>query len=162
MAIDLKRELSLIAAAFRQERIEYALCGGVAVGIHGYPRATQDLDFLVREQDLERIKAAMSEIGFTWWADVIPFDVGKETERHVYRVSKAEGRATLTVDLIVVAPFLEDVWEDRETYRVGDREMQVVSLEGLKKMKRVAGPPQDLADLHNLELTEENGSSRSE
>jgi hypothetical protein len=37
-----------------------------------------------------------------------------------------------------------------------------VSLEGLKKMKRIASRPQDLADLHNLESAEEDGLSESE
>lgn len=125
MSIDLRHELSLIASTLCEERIEYALCGGVAVAVHGYPRATQDLDLLVREDDLERIKASMTKIGFTLSAGMIPFDVGKETERRVYRVSKAMGEDLLTVDLILVAPFLEDVWTDRDTYQIGDQEIQV-------------------------------------
>ena len=156
MSVDLRHELALIASALREEGIEYALCGGVAVAIHGYPRATQDLDLLVREYDLERIKASMAKVGFTFSAGMIPFDVGKETERRVFRVSKTMGKDFLSVDLILVAPFLEDVWADRETYQIGDQEIPVVSLEGLKKMKRIAGRPQDLADLHHLELDEQN------
>jgi hypothetical protein len=39
-----------------------------------------------------------------------------------------------------------------------DQEIQVVSLEGLKKMKRIAGRPQDLADLDYLEQADRNES----
>jgi hypothetical protein len=156
MSIDLRHELSLIASALRQAGIEYALCGGVAVAIHGYPRATQDLDLLVREDDLERIRARLTQLGYTLAAGIIPFDIGKQTERRVYRVSKALKHDLLTVDLILVAPFLEEVWADREVYRIGDQEIQVVSLNGLKKMKQIAGRPQDLADLRHLDLGEQN------
>lgn len=31
--------------------IQHAIIGGIAVGAHGAPRATKDIDFLVREQD---------------------------------------------------------------------------------------------------------------
>lgn len=33
--------------ALRALRVPHAVIGGLAVGIHGYPRATQDVDFLV-------------------------------------------------------------------------------------------------------------------
>lgn len=152
MPFDLKTELSRIAAALTAERVEYALCGGLAVAVHGYPRATRDLDFLVREDDLARIESVLRGLGFTLPAGIIPFDVGKETERRIYRISKAEGENLLTLDLILVTPVLEEVWSDRETYEVGDQKIQVVSREGLGKMKRAAGRPQDLADLDQLGL----------
>ena len=33
---------------FNEHRVEYLLIGGYAVGIHGYPRATKDLDLWIR------------------------------------------------------------------------------------------------------------------
>ena len=53
MAFDLQEELLGLCQAFASEGIEYAVCGGMAVAVHGYPRATQDIDMLVREEDLE-------------------------------------------------------------------------------------------------------------
>ena len=44
--MNLKDELFLIAEALRKARVDYAICGGIAVVIHGYPRAAgrpQDL-----------------------------------------------------------------------------------------------------------------------
>lgn len=155
MGFDLKKEFLEIAQLFKEKGIEYAICGGIAVAVHGYPRSTQDIDILVKESDLERITSLLENAGFAFPAGIIPFDIGKETERKVFRISKIEGEDILTVDLILVSPFLEDVWELRERYQIGDSEIQIVSRKGLRKMKKAAGRPRDIADLHELGLEEE-------
>ena len=38
------------AAALRQAGVRHLLVGGLAVGAHGYPRATKDVDFLVGDE----------------------------------------------------------------------------------------------------------------
>lgn len=38
------------AEALKQAGVRYALVGGLAVGVHGYPRATKDVDFLVGDE----------------------------------------------------------------------------------------------------------------
>ncbi|MBN1866568.1 nucleotidyltransferase family protein [Candidatus Sumerlaeota bacterium] len=150
MAFDLKEELTALARAFESEGIEYAVCGGIAVAIHGYPRSTQDLDVLVREEDFAKIQPVVEAAGFTLSAGLIPFDAGKESERRILRVSKASGEDLLTLDLIAVTPALEDVWAGREKRRVGDCVLQVVSRRGLIQMKKIAGRPIDLADVEGL------------
>src|SRR5262245_16763823 len=40
-------------------RIRHALAGGLAVGAHGYPRATQDVDLLVGDEAFERHPGSM-------------------------------------------------------------------------------------------------------
>lgn len=154
MAFDLMEELTALCRAFESEGVEYAICGGIAVAIHGYPRATQDLDILVRSDDLARIEGVAQKAGFTLSAGIVPFDTGKPTERRILRVSKAAGEDLLTLDLLLVTPFLEDVWSGREKRRAGDCEMQVVSRSGLAKMKKAAGRPSDLADLAGLDEAE--------
>src|SRR5690606_25284716 len=44
-----------------------------------------------------------------------------------------------------------DIWAERVIYRYADREIVVVSREGLVTMKRLAGRTQDLADIARLE-----------
>ncbi len=155
MAMDLEQELEHLISALDDEGIEYAICGGLAVAIHGYPRATRDIDLLVRKEALERVESAVAKAGFTLVSGIIPFNAGQELERNVYRISKARGEDLLTLDLLLVPPFLEDVWKSREKYRVGEHDYWIVSREGLIKMKRIAGRPQDLADLDRLEKGQE-------
>lgn len=155
MALDLKTEFLRLARLFRDEGIPYAVCGGIAVAIHGYPRATRDIDVLVREEDLEKVREAVGRVGFTLSSGIIPFDTGKKTERKVFRVSKAKEDDLITLDLILATGFLEEAWSTRERYRIGDQEIEVVSKKGLEKMKTLAGRAQDLADLSELGLGEE-------
>jgi hypothetical protein len=46
--------------------VEYLLVGGYAVGLHGYPRATVDMDVWVRPtlDNAKRVIAALGEFGF--------------------------------------------------------------------------------------------------
>ncbi len=39
-----------VSAALTHLRVPHALVGGLAVGIHGHPRATKDVDFIVGEE----------------------------------------------------------------------------------------------------------------
>ncbi|MBX3228797.1 MAG: hypothetical protein KIT84_39710 [Labilithrix sp.] len=51
--MDLFAELRALTAALDAAGVDYALCGAVALAIHGVPRATKDIDVLVREEDLD-------------------------------------------------------------------------------------------------------------
>ena len=77
--MDLKQELFSVTEALADAGIDHALCGGIAVVIHGYPRATRDIDLLVRREDLERAEESLKERGYTIPAGIIPFDAGKPT-----------------------------------------------------------------------------------
>lgn len=149
-------EESLIASlrrvldALHEQSLEYALCGGMAVNIHGHVRTTTDLDFMIAKDDRERILDVLRGLGYRFVAGPIPFDSGTPRERILHRASRIEGEEILTVDLLLVTPVLEDVWKSREIFEWENRRVTVVSLAGLTKMKRMAGRHQDLADLENL------------
>lgn len=49
---------------FKREKIDYALIGAFALKAYGYLRATQDVDFLVRSRDKERIIAQVESWGY--------------------------------------------------------------------------------------------------
>lgn len=120
--------------------------------IYGYVRATKDIDLLVRPDDVERIFGVLSELGFKLRAGPILFSAGTPEERRLYRATKVTVNDSLTIDLIVVTPVLEDAWRDRQRVDWSGRELTVVSRRGLAKMKRLAGSPQDTADLAMLGL----------
>ena len=52
-------------------------------------------------------------------------------------------------------PAFHDVWARRMTFVRGSSRLQVVSREGLLAMKRLAGRPQDIADIAALEAPDE-------
>lgn len=48
-----------------REGIAHALIGGLAVGEHGYPRATTDVDFIISADDFPKIVGASLAVGLT-------------------------------------------------------------------------------------------------
>jgi hypothetical protein len=149
--MDLKRELLKAVGALNQAGVPYALCGGMAVVLHGYPRLTRDIDLLIRPEKLEIAQTALAKAGFSIPDGLIPFDTDGPHERKVFRLSKRIGEDLLTVDLLLLPSFLEDVWKNRETYELDGVPVTVVDRSGLIKMKRLAGRHQDLGDIDNLE-----------
>ncbi len=46
--------------------LEYSICGGVAVCLHGYQRNTVDLDLVIRREDSRRVRELLESAGLTW------------------------------------------------------------------------------------------------
>jgi hypothetical protein len=57
------------------EHIHYAIIGGVALGYHATPRATQDIDLLVRRDDVPRLQRLLQDFYLRGTAVVMVFDV---------------------------------------------------------------------------------------
>ncbi len=144
--MDLYEELRGLVAALEQQHVDYAICGGIALALHGYPRFTKDVDLLILSADRDHVLQIAEQQGFLDPAGRIPFETVD-----VYRTSKIVGRDILTLDLLLVNAGLEDVWGSREVYCWQGLDVQVVSARGLIKMKRLAGRDQDLLDVKKLE-----------
>src|SRR5258705_368681 len=63
-------EFDRIVRAFARAKVRYAVAGGFAVGLHGYIRATQDMDFLVNEDDLSKAEASLARLRYRANPDV--------------------------------------------------------------------------------------------
>ncbi|MBA3633773.1 MAG: nucleotidyltransferase family protein [Acidobacteria bacterium] len=148
----LLEELSQLISALNENKIEYAVCGGLALAIHGFARATLDIDILIQPESLEKAYKVGAENGF----DIRGLDISfKERAVEIRRVSKIDANGeVLSLDLLIVTPQVQDVWETREKIDFLGSQLWVVSQTGLIKMKRLAGRPQDLADIERLENEE--------
>lgn len=153
MALDLVAELERLVEALQNAGLEYAVCGGLALAMHGHPRATMDIDLLVAEDRVDEILRVARATGFDVPARKMTFGLRVGRPRIVHRVSKLDPdtQDPLSLDLLVVNAELEGVWAGRVVLNVGTIRMCVVSREGLATMKRIAGRPQDLADLAALD-----------
>lgn len=65
MTNEIRASLRSVCEVLNRHQVEYLLIGGMAVGFHGYPRATADLDFWYepRIENFHRIIAALKDIG---------------------------------------------------------------------------------------------------
>jgi len=143
----LLEELQGVLAALDDAKVDYALIGALAVAVWGAPRATKDIDLLVRREDLARARAAVREKGFT--LDALPLEFKDGTEGH--RVNKIDPAGMLmTLDFMIVDANLESAWADRLVLPFGERHVSVVSRDALIAMKARAARPHDLMDIQNL------------
>lgn len=157
--MDIRDEFLGVVDQLNAAQIDYAVCGGIALLFHGYPRLTTDIDLLVEDKDVERIHKAVAEIGFSVTTpQPIVFNAGRDAETRVRRVSKFEGEEHLILDLILMSSALEPVWRSRETLPLEGRSVSVLSRDGLIQMKRAAGRTQDRADIERLEGGSDEGA----
>lgn len=106
--------------------VPHALIGGLAVGVHGHPRATKDVDFLVGRDAFERTS---------------PVLVFRDELRDLARLG--------VIDFLAVPtgyPSLADHLVSTAT----DEEVPVMPVEGLILLKLHANRPQDRADVVSL------------
>ncbi|HEV2022290.1 MAG TPA: hypothetical protein VGQ94_07140 [Terriglobales bacterium] len=142
-------ELKALVAALNQEQVPYALCGGLAMAVHGFVRATEDIDLLVQRGDIERILSIASRFGYTLRSKPMVFEGGS---MEIHRVVKVlgEDEDPLMLDLLLVTPALEEVWQAREWKEWQEGAFWVVSREGLIRLKSGRASNIDLEDLRRL------------
>jgi len=128
-------------------RVEYLLIGGYAVGLHGFPRATADLDVWVsiNPENADRIVEALKEFGFGT-PDLKPslFLI----EDKVVRM----GVPPLRIDILtsIEGVQFDDCFKRRQVIAIGELELPLISLADLKANKKATGRHQDLTDLDHL------------
>jgi hypothetical protein len=150
--VDLYAELDALVRGFDAQSIDYALCGGLALAVHGLPRATRDIDILARRVDLDRIREVVKACGFTIEALPMTFS---SSGRTVVRFTKLGDGEPLMVDILLVEDPPDAAWETRSRVPYERGHISVVSRQGLITLKLLAGRPQDLADIARLtELTD--------
>jgi hypothetical protein len=138
---DFKELLSLL----NSHGVEYLLIDGYAVGYHGYPRATQDLDIwiAIHPDNAKRLVAALHAfIG----ADLTPDRFMQEGT--IMRMGVPPMRIDITNQISGVS--FGECYARRVVDTVAGIQVNIISLDDLKNNKRTAGRPKDLADLSYL------------
>ena len=140
---DFKEFLKLLG----DHRVEYLLIGGYAVGYHGYPRATRDIDICIaiHPDNADRIVEALQEFGF----GVAELDANLFLrEGAIVRMGVPPMRIEISNQLSGVQ--FAECYARRVVAEIDGVQVNVISLEDLKTNKRAVGRLKDLADLENL------------
>lgn len=140
-------ELQALIKQLRKLKIEYALCGGLAMATHGWPRTTMDIDILIEKKDLTAARAIAKSLGFRHEAHEMSFHKGGI---QIHRLVKLAGEEAIPLDLLIVTPALRSVWEQRATLESGYGPICVVSAKGLTMMKTLRKSGQDKDDIRRL------------
>ena len=134
--------------------VEYLIVGGYAVGLHGHPRYTGDIDFWIRPDraNAERLLKAVADFGLT----ILNIPIEElVTPGKVFQLGRQPNRIDIlnTIDGVEFA----GCYERRATFELEGVLMPFIGLDDLKENKRASGRHKDLADLEVLESTIEEG-----
>jgi hypothetical protein len=143
LPIDFKEFLQLL----NTHEVEYLLVGGYAVGYHGYPRATVDLDIWVsrKPRNAEKLVSVLKAFGFD--VEELSEDLFLE-ENKIIRM----GAPPIRIEIITSATGIdfEECYRKRVTDILDDVEVHFINLEHLKRNKKASGRYKDLDDLEHL------------
>jgi len=156
-------DLEALLHALAASGLRFIVIGGVAVGVHGYVRATKDIDvcpagdrenLLVLARLLRELEAEQLEVG-DFAPEELPFDPCDPTDLE----RGGNFRLSTRLGALDVMQWIPGFGADQtfSTLDAGAVEIdldgsaiRVCSLKDLRTMKRTAGRPQDLVDLAQL------------
>ena len=141
---DFKEFIELLNA----NNVKYLIVGGYAVGFHGYPRYTKDLDIwiLISHENADNILIALTQFGFG--------SLGIQNEDFLKPNEFIQlGIPPNRIDIVTSCDGVEfeTCYQTRKQIIVDDLSINFIDLENLRKNKKASARPQDLADLDNLE-----------
>ena len=150
--MNLYDELQQLLHKLQNDGVPYALCGGLAVAVYGIVRATEDIDLLVEEGNLARVRTIAEELGFRFDPKPLILNDGQIT---IFRLFKTAGEDLLVLDLLLVSVLTEPAWVTRRLVETEFGRVQVVSPAGLIHLKSIRRSGQDEDDIRRLrEVTE--------
>lgn len=133
--------------SFTAREVRYLVVGGYALGYHGAPRYTGDIDAWVEPtpENSRRVVAAFADFGFG------SLDLDADTFAAPNVVVQV-GRPPLRIDVMTSPSGVEfgPCYESRLVVDVDGLSLDVIGVECFKRNKTASGRPQDLADLSRL------------
>ena len=126
-------------------KVRYVVIGATAFPVHGYARATLDIDIFIEptKANARKTLAALAEFGY---------DVADVTVEDLLTKKILIRQYILETDIhpFVAGVTFEQVWRNRVRDKFGQTPTYFASLDDLIKMKQAAGRPKDLQDLKVL------------
>ncbi|MFM7095593.1 MAG: nucleotidyltransferase [Actinomycetota bacterium] len=145
--IEFPPDFSEFLKSLTDHGVEFLLVGGFAVALHGYPRATADMDVWIarRHDNAVRVVAALRAFGFDL-PNLSP-EIFEEPDR-VVRMGQAPLRIEILTDIDGVE--FGACASRSDTTTIDGTQIPVISLSDLKANKQACGRAKDLDDLENL------------
>jgi hypothetical protein len=137
-----------LLSSFNAAEVRYLVVGAYAVGVHGHPRATKDLDVWVEgsPENAPRVIAALRAFGAPL-GDVVEADFAAVGTGFMM------GKPPLRIDILtqISGVRFEDASPRAITASFDGVPVRVIALDDLLVNKRSANRDQDLADIRALE-----------
>lgn len=151
--------------------LKYLVAGGIAVNLHGFARATGDLDILISMTDEETKKfvGVVKKLGLVPRLPVKIDDFADKTKRDewiqeknmkVFSVYNPENPMEHIDVMVCEVINFDEAYHNRVVMQSRDLKIPVVSIPDLVKMKQVAGRERDLIDIKALKHLERMKSGK--
>ena len=134
--------------SFAAHEVRYLVIGGYALGLHGYPRYTGDIDVWVdpTPENSARAVAALADFGFA--------SLGLASDTFAREDVIVEiGRPPLRIDVLTSPSGVSfaTCYPRRVRVDIDELAIDVIGLEDFRANKRASGRPQDLGDLDRID-----------
>jgi hypothetical protein len=146
-AIELHPDFKDFLRLLNSHGVEYLVVGGYAVGYHGYPRATGDMDIwiAINEVNAERTAQVLRDFGMPELKATKQLFIEKDK---IIRMGVPPIRIEVITGASGVA--FDECYACREIVEIDDIPVNFISLADLKINKRAAGRHKDLEDIGHL------------
>jgi predicted nucleotidyltransferase len=131
--------------SLKEHKVKFVVIGATAFPVHGYSRATLDIDIFIRPEraNAEKTLVALKKFGY----DVRDVTVDELlTKKILIRQYLVE----TDIHPYVKGVSFDQVWENKVKSKFGDTFAWFASLDDLIRMKKAAGRPKDIEDLKYL------------
>ncbi len=132
--------------SLNDHEVKYVIIGATAFPVHGYVRATLDIDIFIQpeKENGERVLKALVHFGY---------DISEITVEDLLKKKVLIRQYAIETDIhpFVSGVDFDEVWEDCVEGTYGNTQTHFAGLNTLIKMKKAAGRSKDLEDLKYLE-----------
>jgi predicted nucleotidyltransferase len=144
----LPKDFKELLILLEKNSIRYLVVGGYAVGFHGYPRYTGDLDiwFSADDENVSKLLKVLSEFGFSA-VGLTKLDLMKDG--NVIQL----GYPPLRIDLLnnIDGVTFENCYKNSVLFDEDNIKIRVISQDDLIINKKASGRHKDLDDLENID-----------
>ena len=129
----------------KEHKVDFVVIGATAFPVHGYARATLDIDVFIRatEKNAEKTLAALKDFGY----DVT--DVNKE-DLLKKKILIRQYAVETDIHPFVTGITFDRVWKNKVRAKLGNTYAYFASLTDLIRMKQAAARPKDVEDVRYL------------
>lgn len=150
--------INKVCEALQKAKIPYAVVGGYAVALHGVPRGTFDIDFVIRWtlNNLVNTEKVLKKLGLVSRIPVDALSVFNFREEYITNRNLIAWNfydpmnQSHQVDIIINYDLKDS---SVKTIKTLYGSLRVLSKKDLIAMKKSSGRPQDLEDIKSLEAT---------
>ena len=129
----------------KENRVKFVIIGATAFPVHGYSRATLDIDIFIKPEkaNAKRTWKALKQFGYDVTDVTIDELLTKKVLIRQYRVET-------DIHPNVKGATFEKIWKNKVKAKFGQTFAWFASLDDLIKMKKAASRPQDIEYLKYL------------